>query len=91
MIAFSQVFPTRRIYPPRPDGLSVSPHDPQKRKAAVWLLRRGVLTVGEIAQALDVTRQVARYWANTSGFDYRARRKQFVRRICDQAMKIGRR
>jgi len=58
-----------------------------KRKAALWLLRRGVLTPGEIAQELSVTRQGVRYWAEQSGFDWQARRENFVRKVVQQAMK----
>jgi DNA-directed RNA polymerase sigma subunit (sigma70/sigma32) len=68
-------------------GFRVSPPLDPRRKPALWLMRRGVLTLGEIGRELHVSRQRVRYWAEQSGFNYRARRENFVRRVLQQAMK----
>jgi DNA-directed RNA polymerase sigma subunit (sigma70/sigma32) len=68
-------------------GFRVSPPLDPRRKPALWLMRRGVLTLGEIGQELHVSRQRVRYWAEQSGFDWHARRQKFVRKVVQQAMK----
>lgn len=57
------------------------------RKPALWLLRRGYLSVAEIGQAFGETRQTVRFWAQGSGIDYKHARKSFVERCRSRAMK----
>ncbi len=59
-----------------------------KRKLALWLLQRGLLAPGEIANALHVSRQLVRYWAESSSLDYRAARNKFVRRVLERAKRM---
>ena len=61
------------------------PPDQRTHKRAIWLLRRGSLAMADIARELDVSRQTLRYWAQTAGFDYRARRAAYIRRRMREA------
>ena len=54
-----------------------------RRRLALYILRRGWLEIAEIAAIVNVSRQTVRYWATTSGFDYRKRRQAFIR-MCDK-------
>lgn len=61
-----------------------------RRLVALWLLRQGVLSVGEIGQELKVSRQTVRYWAESAGFDWRKQRQDFKRRWLARALRNGR-
>lgn len=43
--------------------------DTQARRAAVRVLRRGSMTVSEVAAIAGVSRQVVRYWCRAAGVD----------------------
>jgi transposase-like protein len=43
--------------------------DPDARRAAVALLRRGTITVSEVAALAGVSRQVVRYWCKAARID----------------------
>lgn len=43
--------------------------DPDARRAAVRLLRRGTITVSEAASMAGVSRQVVRYWCAVAGVE----------------------
>jgi len=60
------------------------------KRQAIWLLRRGWLSLSEAAHELNVSRQTLRYWAETAGFDYRARRAAFIRRCARNAKRNNR-
>lgn len=44
--------------------------DPDARRAALALLRRGLITVPEAAQMAGVSRQLVRHWCQRSGIDW---------------------
>lgn len=56
-----------------------------RRKMALYILRRGWLEIAEIAAIVNESRQTVRYWATTAGFDYHKRRKAYLRRIAERA------
>lgn len=56
-----------------------------RRKEALYILRRGWLSLGETAATVNASRQIVRYWATQAGFDYHARRKAFIRRCKERA------
>jgi len=61
----------------------------RSRKEALYLLRRGWLEIAEIAAIVNESRQTVRYWAVHAGFDYRRRRKAFLRRCAERARNDG--
>jgi len=56
-----------------------------RRKEALYILRHGWLELAEIAAIVNESRQTVRYWAQTAGFDYRKRRKAFLRNVAKRA------
>ena len=56
-----------------------------RRKEALYLLRRGWLDISEIAAIVNASRQTVHYWAGVAGFDYRKRRKAFLRKCAERA------
>ena len=63
----------------------------RKKAAALYLLRQGVLTAGEIAHELKLNRQTVRYWGRQAvDFDYREVRKAYVRRKIEEALQSQR-
>jgi hypothetical protein len=67
------------------DGNTMQATNDRSRKEALYILRHGWLEIAEIAAIVNESRQTVRYWAQTAGFDYRRRRKAFLRTCAKRA------
>jgi hypothetical protein len=60
--------------------------DPDARRAAVTLLRRGTITVSEAAALAGVSRQVVRYWCKSARIGIGATRAVMIGKAWRRAM-----
>lgn len=60
--------------------------DPDARRAAVTLLRRGLLTVPEAAALAGVSRQVVRYWCKAARIEIGQSREAVIARLWRRAV-----